>query len=186
LIELGDSYTNKSVLGADGLPLQDPLLLMTSSSSSGKPELVDAFSKIETYSQSSSLPVYTSFETSLMPTSILRVLQELLNVTGCSYNLDKEQLGTLIGKFESKVPLIEIPKDLLEIEHGSNGNFIIPMNAPSDSKIQFSIRVFQHGVDANTRVVVFRRLDGSAVLFNRFYQDIVETLNDWKYVKHQE
>eukprot|EP00475_Leptophrys_vorax_P013254 TRINITY_DN1961_c0_g1_i1.p1 TRINITY_DN1961_c0_g1~~TRINITY_DN1961_c0_g1_i1.p1 ORF type:complete len:509 (-),score=167.97 TRINITY_DN1961_c0_g1_i1:108-1634(-) len=186
LIELGDSYSvNRAILGADGLPLQDPLLMAV-----GKLNAVDDakdndFSQPDLYSDEAGYGAHTVFQTQLESTSIFAVLYQLLEAIHCTHKIDLAQKCTINARFVPNQPVLQLPRDLLE-EDGMDALSIESLNRKmaqdADNAILFSIKVFQSPSNPNARVVVVRRTEGSPLTFQQFFDELLDTLEEWKYV----
>jgi len=86
-----------------------------------------------------------------------------------------------------KNALMQVPKDLLE-EEGMDPLTIEGLNRKiaqdADNAIHFSTKVFQSQDKEDTRVVVVRRTQGSALTFQQFFDEMLETIDEWGYVQH--
>jgi len=187
LIELGDSYiVNRAILGPDGLPLQDPLLLAKKKGVAASDEGKDYdLRKPEVYSVEAGIGAYTVFETKLESVSIFAVMYDLLEAIQCTHKFDLSQVCTIQAKFHPKTAVLQVPRDLLE-EDGLDVLTIESLNRKmandADNAIQFSIKVFQNADKPDARVVVVRRTEGSPFTFQQFFDELLETLQEWGYV----
>eukprot|EP00475_Leptophrys_vorax_P035391 TRINITY_DN582_c0_g1_i1.p1 TRINITY_DN582_c0_g1~~TRINITY_DN582_c0_g1_i1.p1 ORF type:complete len:518 (-),score=150.12 TRINITY_DN582_c0_g1_i1:50-1372(-) len=192
LIELGDSYiVNRAILGPDGLPLQDPLLLASkkAAAAAGANEDNKDYDprQPELYTEEAGSGAHTVFETKLEAVSIFAVMYELLEAIQCTHKFDLSQRCTINARFMPKSSVMQVPKDLLE-EEGMDALTIEGMNRKiaqdADNAIEFSIKVFQSDASESTRVVVVRRTQGSALTFQQFFDEMLETIEEWGYVQH--
>jgi len=188
LIELGDSYTvNRSILGPDGLPLQDPLLVAQKKAGAGSEDAKDSDLRLpETYTEEAGMGAFTVFETKLEPVAVLAVMNVLLEAINCTYKFDLTQKCTIESRFMPKNAGLQLPRDLLEDE-GYDALMIEGLNhkmaQDTDNAIEFSIKVFQSATKADARVVVVRRTQGSALTFQQFFDELLDTLEEWGYVQ---
>jgi len=190
LIELGDSYiVNRAILGADGLPLQDPLLMASKKGAAGTSEEGKDYDlrQPDVYTEDAGMGAYTVFDTQLESLSMFAVMYQLLEAIQCTHNFDLSQKCTIKARFMPKNPVLQVPKDLLE-EDGYDALSIEGLNRKmaqeADNAIEFSIKVYQSASDKNKRVVVVRRTQGSALTFQQFFDEMIETLEEWGYVKN--
>jgi serine/threonine protein kinase len=181
LIELGDSYiVNRAIIGPDGLPVQDPLLLIEKRRGAGSEEgkEVSALNVPETYASNAGMNAYTVFETKLEALTFLVAMHDLLEAIKAGPEFDKEHSCTIKATFTPKGPLMQPPADMLEED-----NALSVMNVgSSEDAVAFTIRVFQSGSKKDTRVVVIRRMEGSSITFQRFFDELLDTLREWNYV----
>jgi serine/threonine protein kinase len=171
---LGDSYiVNRSILGPDGLPLKDPLLAANEQGGDMKENY-----EPEIFGEDSAMGAYTVFETQLQAPAILAVFNELLGAINCTVKFDASEKCTIHTKFTPKGGLMQIPKDLLEDEND-------PFQAltATEEPVGFSIKIFQSNSNADARIVVVRRTEGSALTFQQLYDELTQTLAVWGYVK---
>jgi hypothetical protein len=190
LIELGDSYiVNRAILGPDGLPLQDPLLMASKKGVAGASEEGKDYDlrQPDTYTEEAGMGAYTVFDTQLESLSVFAVMYQLLEAIQCTHHFDLSQKCTINARFMPKNPVLQVPKDLLE-EDGYNALSIEGLNRKmaqeTDNAIEFSIKVYQSASSADTRVVVVRRTQGSALTFQQFFNEMLETLDEWGYVRN--
>jgi hypothetical protein len=189
LIELGNSYiVNRAILGPDGLPLQDPLLMASKKGAAGSEEGKGYdLRQPENYTEEAGMGAYTVFDTQLESVSVFAVMYQLLEAIECTHKFDLSQRCTLNARFMPKKPLMQVPKDLLE-EDGYDALRIEGLNSKmaqeADNAIEFSIKVYQSATNAENRVVVVRRTQGSALTFQQFFNEMRETLDEWGYVKN--
>jgi hypothetical protein len=189
LIELGDSYiVNRAILGPDGLPLQDPLLMANKKGGAASEEGKDYdLRQPDVFTEEASHGAYTVFETKLESVSIFAVMYELLEAIQCTHKFDMSQKCTINARFMPKNATMQVPRDLLE-EDGMDPLLIEGMNRKmaqdSDNAIEFSIKVFQAENKADTRVVVVKRTSGSSQTFQQFFDEMLDSLEEWGYVQH--
>jgi hypothetical protein len=190
LIELGDSYiVNRAILGPDGLPLQDPLLMASKKGGAAASEEGKDYDlrKPEVYTEEAGMGAYTVFETQLESLSVFAVMYQLLEAIQCTHQFDLSQKCTINARFMPKNPVLQVPKDLLE-EDGYSALSIEGLNRKmaqeADNAIEFSIKVYQSASNADARVVVVRRTQGSELTFQQFFYEMMETLYEWGYVRN--
>jgi len=191
LIELGDSYiVNRSILGPDGLPLQDPLLMASkkAAGAAGSEEGKDYdLRKPDTYTEEAGMGAYTVFDTQLESVSVFAVMYQLLEAIQCTHKFDLSEKCTINARFMPKNATMQVPKDLLE-EDGYDALRIESLNRTMakevDNAIEFTVKVYQSASNAENRVVVVRRTQGSALTFQQFFNEMLETLDEWGYVRN--
>jgi len=190
LIELGDSYiVNRAILGPDGLPLTDPLLMAGKKGAVGGSEEGKDYDlrQPDTYTEEAGMAAHTVFDTQLESVSVFAVMYQLLEAIQCTHKFDLSQKCTINARFMPKNPVMTVPKDLLE-EDGFDALRIEGLNRKMaqevDNAIEFSIKVYQSGTNSDNRVVVVRRTQGSALTFQQFFNEMLETLDEWGYVRN--
>jgi len=174
-----DSYIATRGLDEEGIPIAPPVLYL--SGQFGQKALFQA-SEIDDgmmdehkfVSAKESVPevyeeamaVYTKFDTTATASVALQAVCELFRNAGCKYAADKATY-TVRTKI-SGASSVQMPND----DEGEDG---LPLG-PAGDDVTVVVKVYQSAQHNDRRTVVFKRLNGSSLQFQKLYNELIGNL----------